>query len=778
MNLIFRLTLLPLIFTSPLLYGDQPAPPNIRPPFLINAEQDEIRAQVILHSDSKPEAADFTAGLLVSQQPNFTAQPTIVLLGAAPGIKNGDYAVELSVEALMPFGESSLPLFYQGTQVDLLRFSRPGVGVSPASGSTFVARQSGLLLLVIDNHSAFAYKQVRGRLRFQDHDFCEFKVATSNDAPNQRTPIDCANESQWEKFEIPQYAQLTLRATHLPAEWFRDSGSDYARSGKSAGTLTLHFTAAQGGQNTSPPAKVHEQILPIEVQFEPSNAALARTIAKIFGLLLLGAAFSFLLRVSLPNMKRKRMLKDQLAEENKQIAGLSGEVDSRLRTLLGSECLALDELRTETFPVAPNYAEYAKRVEQGIPILSRKISVVQRLGSALERKRTRINSGHEYRILEDAGFLLDCVSRMVQKNQIGDEDWLSINQDLAKAEKLLEEPSRQARDAFEGGLAARWQAVREHFGVKDGKGALTEGLWRTPATLDDMRVFFDLLPKEFCAGDVDGFKRWMKDGANTEGDAPADVLVSAFEHLRYVETIVPPKKPSAGWDRERESLLEMLRNPTTQKLFEAKAPMWRLSDNVFKEDIKKALEDGHARLIVDPENPAVNRNFRIAVRLLDEHLDTASAREQLKCRWTIETAMRGRRLWLQPWKHAESIQETHEEGWHAFHYFQNGSIRAKITVAFADETDSVHLPTDKIQFPSVTVIPVPNWRGREKYARTILEITQLAAALLIPLAAIASNTLTGGGEGRWWTLATLGFGTDTIKNIILGKDDTAPPAAK
>jgi hypothetical protein len=361
--------------------AEQQGSPSVRPPFLIRADQDQIADQIQVHSEvnAVPTAADFTTGLLTSTQGGLIARPAIEMIKAVAGGKPGDYTVDLRIEALMPFGESNADLLYKGTSIDLLRFSRPGVAVGPADGTTIIARQPNPLLLVLDNHSAFTYKDVGARLRFQDHDFCTFEVGAPQATP-PTTPIDCAADESWSRFTIPQYAQVTLRATNLPAEWFQEPASTYARSGKSTGTFTLHFS----DRSQSPP-RIHEQNIPIEAQFEAGTRSFGFTLLRIFGLLALGAAISFLLRVSLPNMKRKRALKDQLVEISKQIGGLSGEVGSRLRTLLGSEWLALDELRKETFPIAPNYGEYAKRVDQGMPILTRKVAVSQRLQSALER---------------------------------------------------------------------------------------------------------------------------------------------------------------------------------------------------------------------------------------------------------------------------------------------------------------------------------------------------------------------------------------------------------
>ena len=777
MNLKYLLT--PILFAGVsltpclMLAADQQGSPSVRAPFLIRADQDQIADQVQLHSqdNAAPTAADFTAGLLTSAQTGLIARPAIEMVKSVAGSKSGDYTVDLRIEALMPFGESSADLLYRGTTIDLLRFSRPGVAVGPANGTTIIARQPNPLLLVLDNHSAFTYKNVAARLRFQDHDFCTFEVGAPQAIP-PKTPTDCTTEKSWNRFDIPQYTQVTLRASSLPAEWFQDPGSTYARSGKSTGTLTLHFT--DSSQSTP---RIHEQNLPIEAQFEAGTRSFGFTLVRIFGLLALGAVISFLLRVSLPNMKRKRVLKDQLTEVNKQITGLSGEVGSRLRTLLGSEWLALDELRKETFPIAPNYAEYAKRVDQGMPILSGKVAVAQRLQSALERHRSLVNAGYAFKMLDDSEGLINNIARQVQKNVLSDDDWQALKQALQRVETMLDKPD-QDQDAVVSALALRWQAVREHFGPRDTAGNLINGPWSPPQAVQDMKPVFDSLPKEFYAADVDEFKKWSTGIDGTGGNA--DLFVSSLEYVTFAETIATPRTVSQVWQAERDKMPDLLANVTTRKLFEVRDAQWLLAENIFKDDVKKALTAGQARLVVDPENPAENQRFRVSACLTDPHLDESTARDQLTCRWTFRTTMQGSRIFYKPWERASVVKVKHEQGWHAFHYFENGSVSVDISIEVFDGSAIVNLEANRgAEFPSIKVMPAPNWTFREKSARTILEMAQLAAALLIPLAALASSTVNGGGEGRWWTLVGLGFGTDTIKNIITGKDDTpATPPAK
>jgi hypothetical protein len=50
---------------------------------------------------------------------------------------------------------------------------------------------------------------------------------------------------------------------------------------------------------------------------------------------------------------------------------------------------------------------------------------------------------------------------------------------------------------------------------------------------------------------------------------------------------------------------------------------------------------------------------------------------------------------------------------------------------------------------------------------------QLFAALLVPLAALAVTTAGEGASGRWWDLVGLGFGSETIRNILSGQNTSA-----
>jgi hypothetical protein len=56
-----------------------------------------------------------------------------------------------------------------------------------------------------------------------------------------------------------------------------------------------------------------------------------------------------------------------------------------------------------------------------------------------------------------------------------------------------------------------------------------------------------------------------------------------------------------------------------------------------------------------------------------------------------------------------------------------------------------------------------------------LEAVQLGATVLVPLATLVIATASGASVGHWWELVGIGFGADTLKNIIAGSSNASTP---
>ena len=741
-----------------------------RPAILVPADSNEVTTKILLRGlDSQPVAGDLETGLLTSTlQPTFLVRPSVTLLAEPAPAKAGEFLTQLKIEGLVVFGESSAPLLYKGRQVEVLRFSKPGLVAKPPVGDSFVAREGQPLSILLENPSTFAYDSVRARLRFDNQDVCLFSAENFGQKPPPAAgQPSCDVNSDWTKFEIPQYAQVSLRADPS-SSWFFDPNTNYARSAKRKGWLTLRFQNANSQQ-------IQEQNLPIEIQFEPGNVSLLRSLLFVAGLLLAGALLSLFLRVSVPNIKRRSLLKDQLREAGKIISTVSTEVDSNLRVLLRVERRLLDELRIAIWSFGPGYADYAKRVEQGLPALNRRIDAVLRLDAALTRRKTLAEQSAAPTRLEQIEEMLSVASETLKQDQLSDEDWVFVNQRLEGAQKLLREPTHTEKEAFEAMLSGRWKSIKDHFG--DGHGVL-----KVPETLKGMEACFpsaSLLPDD---NDRDG-TQWLQ----SVGVVRADLQLSALALVWEFQFLAPAVGPLLDqWTPAKAELTRLLSTPAIDNLREAKRLLRQLAEGVSEQDIVKALQAGGATLVMDPSIARPDRTIRFSVRFRQPNLNTAAARLLVSCRWIFTDSyvpkIPGIKRVIAKIRQWQSMDDPSsrtvqnillpEDGWYVHHYFEKYVVESNISVNFYNShAEPINLGSSGT-WSTLLVKPEQSRRGRENWQRSWLELTQLAAALLIPLATLASTTLSGGASGRWWELVAIGFGSDTVKNILVGKDES------
>ncbi|KQU75582.1 hypothetical protein ASE08_07520 [Rhizobacter sp. Root16D2] len=772
-----------------------------QPVAVVAANSDEAVVRVVLRdTDGEPSNEDLSTGLLVAAgQPGLVVRPGVVLLDKERvTATKGDFAVTLRVTGLFAFGESSASLLYKGRQVEVLRFSKVGLALKAANPPPYIAHEDHALMLSLENPSGFEYRTVRVRLRVADKDACRLEADAfpglvpqgaaqapspapgASSAPHPESAAlsaagddPCKSHLAWNAFSVPRYAAMTLRV-QPPAEWFVDPATGYLRSAKRNGLLTLRFEGGTGGL-------IHEQNLPIEVQFEPSPWSLSKTLARVGALLLAGAVLSLFLHVSVPNIKRKNLLKDQLTEAAKLTTTISSEVDSTLRVLLRVERLALDELRQSEWPISPSYAQCARRVEQALPTLKRRIDAVRRLDATLIRLKLATTQNPAPTRIEQIESYIASVSEVLKQDSLSEEEWVFLNQRLEAAQKLLREPTQAEKEAFEALLSGRWKAIKAHFQIDEpGKFHLSSNLTqRMSACVPDAR----LLPN---ADDLDGIK-WIRE----VGPTRADLQLYALNLLWEFEFLLPTQAKD-HWQKEQGELADLLATPVLDNLRKAKSLLRELAENVSEETVVEALQTGMADIAMDPAIPRPNQRIRFSVRFRDARLNTAAARGQVTCHWTFCDRRRwslGRAMsrqlhrfggWMVGMEAPVPEKPLGEQGWSVHHYVERDIKRSDISVRFSKASGKF------IDLSPAAPPAGPVWhtqsepvyrsrRSREGSQRFWIEMLQIGAALLVPLATLASQTVSEGSTGgSWWQLVVIGFASDTIKSILVGRQD--PPA--
>jgi hypothetical protein len=736
-----------------------------------STDRADVRLQLSIDpTEGLPKPGDLELGELSSGQNTSQHIVPTLELAAPPMPDKNAVNVRLLIKGLVSFGDSTAPLFYKGRQIETLRFHKSGLTIRSEPADPLVAREGQPLLVVLENPSAFDYAVVRARVRFQDADVCAVSV-DRYDEKFTPPPGHCLESNGWSSFKVPAFSEVSLRAP-TASIWFRDTDSGRARRATRRGTLTLRY---QGEGAT-----VFEQNLPVDVRFDPGRRSLASSVAVVGFWLLVGAVVSLVLRVSIPNYRRKKALKDQLEDARRATAEISEQVDSQLRVLLRVERLALDQRRRDGWVIGPGFEEIAKRVEAGVNVLNRKIGFAQRLDAAACRLDGLMECSVSPTRADLIETSLNSACEGLKNDQLTEADWLLVQQRLEAADKALNEPSQEEKQAFEALLSQRWKSIRDHFTFDSKTGTFT-----VPKALESMKDCFpdsSLLPKE---GDEDGSK-WIA----SVGVVRADLQLTALDILREVHFLAPVINGSQPcWKEPMEQLTRWLATPAPTTLAAARRQLLLLSEGVSECNIVAALQNGEADIDLDPQVVNPNQTVRMTVRFRDRSLNDTTARGAIQCEWRYKEPRRTQLLALknkpaaagpsafesQPGEGTESQPQSQiEYGWRVHRYFEPGILDQDVEVRFFWKGKPIIRNGDPTPVTLKRVV-VPRERTHHKKDRLerllwrpLPQALQLLAALLVPLAALAVTTAGEPASGQWWDLVGLGFGSETIRNILTG----------
>lgn len=759
-----------------------------------------VRLRLSLEDSPAITKGDFQAGPIVqAANPTLAISPQIDV--TVPAEKDADTFLA-TFSGLLPFGEYSIPVLFRSRQVETVRFVKPGLIVQPRDAPTVAYQKDGYVTLVLENPSQDSLGPVTARLRVEDVDQCQLAADQSRDvsaahgnppfeSDRSYWPLDllwwfwswvpwaiepvrppppppCLDEATWTPFAVRPSSRVSLRIP-LPDAWFEDRISGLTRSALRSGVLTLRYqTPSKDAQSAASATSVSvlEQNVPVNVQFEARTGRLFWTIVRIFALLLAGALVFLALRVSIPNYRRSKVLKDKLNDARLAIANLSYQLDSQLRVLVGVDRLVLDARRHQGWVILPGFDERAKRVEAGLVILSRKLALVEKLDAVSCRRDNLLAAPMAPTRVEAINRNLDAACEALKSDQLSESDWITIEQRLSAADKETRDRTPEETQAFEEALSQRWKVIASHFRRDANTGALL-----VPAPLQPMAKSFpnaSLLPVN---GDEDG-KTWIA----TVGLVRADLQLTALELLReahFLATALDEPK----WADATGRLADWLVTPAVPNLTRARALLAQVAEGITEQAVVDALTSGEAYIDLDPQCVSPNQSVRLTVRFREPRLNDTAARAAVECEWYFEPPTRrpkrlsrfGRRNQPAP-AHGVAPTAHVERGWRVHRYFEPDVVQQHIHVAFFFRGQPIVVGTPATF--SRVVVPeesVHNKReGVEGWRRAGFQTLQVFAALLVPMVTLAITTAGEPNFGRWWDLVGLGFGSEAIRNILTG----------
>jgi hypothetical protein len=752
---VLRLGILVFLLVTPALPQERES--TARPAVIVPASSDRATTVVHFSGIAQLAAADIALGALSNdQKPNERIVPSLTV-GPITGSGN-EWDATITVGDLIPFGETTVPLLWKRQPNQTLRFYKAGLIAKPPADGGFQVREGKQLYIELENPTAFDYPKVRARLRFQDLEVCA-AIADKSAAGQPGNNDRCDDPSQWVAFSVPKHTPVTLRVG-APEAWFRDAQSGFPKAATRKGVLNLQFL----GDGQTP--AIFEQTLPLDVQFSPNDWSVFGNLVRVGAWLVVGALLALLLRITIPNYRRKSALKQQLGDAAKATRAISDDVESMLRVLLRVERLNLDQFRESAWISGPGFVELAERIEQGLAVLKRRIESVRRLDNALGRKSILLDRDVPPTRLAIIDRQLDSAYQVLMRDQLAEQDWVMVQQFLEGADKYLGEPTQEEKDAFQALLVQRWKSLRDFFGM-DGRRL------KVPPALSELVVAFpteDGLPKD---NDPDG-TQWVA----AIGHTRADLQLGALEIMRDYLFLAPAATaPDARWGDARDRLKKLCATPSRENLVAAHALIHELEEGIDAAHILCALRADEAAIEMNPQSVQPNEKARLALRFKDPDLNSAAARRSIQCEWTFANQYR------KPPRSGEAKADPQtERGWEIYRYFSQGVTQCDVTVRFFLKGEPVmatptatDTPPQRLEYTR-SIRPQTwsrDWNAwwTDRIEKTLPETLQLAAALLVPLATLAVTQTDQGNSGRWWELAGVGFSSEIIRGILTGKQD-------
>jgi hypothetical protein len=501
-------------------------------------------------------------------------------------------------------------------------------------------------------------------------------------------------------------------------------------------------------------------------------------VVSIFLLLAVGGVISLWVHVGMPNTTRALAVRRRIDDLETKIDGLGTSVASRQRVLLGSYPLALRRQLSSSLSVFPSFARTLDQLTKRVDMVEQWVELAYSASIILHQAHQNMHMipPTVLRRLQEK-----CVDALtpIESGFTTDAEINAMKNGLSQAQTYLTVTLRRADDA---------DLARE---IIDREARLKDQLAR--------------LAQEYpqCAGMVNQ----VKDAIGNTTLSPADYYDRDVRSLK-VELLwrFDRKKQQIGGDKsalERletycPELMKYLVADTHESLRIAHLIVDQMRQDIYQEALMAAVKPqppGPPAITVTTDPPIVRARscVRLALRFNRQILNEAAARQAWTCSWDF------------------GDDTPHEEGWEVFHSYEDpGRPVVKISIRDLDGKPVISEQGEVIvrHFDGKPVIskPVQNkatigetsersastyaeqpkpkaarwslrrglarlWRFLKPEPETRLEFIRLAIVLTLALLALMTTArqqvLNLSFLEAVGAVVALGFGADTIKNLIV-----------
>ena len=485
--------------------------------------------------------------------------------------------------------------------------------------------------------------------------------------------------------------------------------------------------------------------------FGPDKSQFVST-AVVFVVLLLGGLFSLAANSLLPNTLKKLAYKKRLRSLADTTTAISIKVDSRLRVLLRLERNRLLTLLASSNALATDTSDIFQQVDAGIVALTTRVNVAQRLDELRNR--------FDHESLSCPTSISDKIDQSLQKaadqvrtHILTDKMVVSANLSLDEAEQTLN--TLNDENALLQNIAARHKELLARaatFQAAD-LAALSQAL---PGIFSILSQVYDdthpILPTNLMQVD----------------DSVARVN-TALDYA-YVRATTTDPTIQTRLNVKYAALVQLLGTRDWRSLRAARDLVEQMRQNIFPEDLIEDLRAKQARITLDQQVARPYSPLEISICFFRHAYNQAKALEQLSCAWTF-----GDRL--------------SEKGWAVCHFYQESG---KKTINAAIPLTVSTMPPAPLVAGAAPAPPpanatfsedIPVEATKSSFARQERFAIGFRFAIAFFFALVA---LISGAQDQLAKLDILpaliavfllGFGADTVKNILVQQNVQPPSAA-
>jgi hypothetical protein len=669
-------------------------------------------------------------------------------------------------------GEAEVEVLNRGARFGSLSVTRGPLAVTLVDTQA-VFRQGEKVALRLRNDSPYSYR-LAWMARIGPHRYC----GPPSTAP-ARDKACLDDTSDWSVVTIPAKDTQTIDIDP-PAAWFDTSFVERPAPA---------FLSLSPGPSL--PKSVHEMRATLRGPFVEWQWT------YMLLLLAAGAVFSLVVRHWVPNMHRKRELKDHIRRVRSKINGFSDDIDDEVRTLARVQGFCLDALRKSTLTIMPDYATVAAVCAQGIALLDRRVDLIEEVDSiyAVERvKWAMCPPPSQVDRVEDR---LRGALETLKKAELSEAEFIAVKGEIDAARAQTQRMGTEDPE-FGKDLEARLLVMRDelkHFEQAPAYVALKAELPGIFRTLDAAPAAGGAQPGP---GALPALPAAPENGAppGSAGEPiPAlrysllDYNLSALAICRDYLWLAESAKDAAELRTAIGPLLvQHLARQSWGELRQARLLLKQFREHSYESDIWEAVEarDAAMYIVHEPTDVWYHRLVEFRIYFRRSELNWSAARELVTpvwhfddgCQprgWTIShfftDTRSSRRKWLDRWRTWTSgTPATWTEQVRVSFEGSRGGNGGTDTGGAGNGQLRTH--DDALTIP-VTVQADPS----DQRTRTFSEAIGLAVSIFIPLVSLmatAQDQLVQSSAGGALTIFLLGFGSDAIISVFKQRMTPAP----